>query len=175
MGCYMKRKMNFSKACYVAACVFLHCALTIFPEKSFADTVYVTDPGNAHVYAIDSTTNSVTAEISNGFTPFVTPQGVAFSPDRTIAYVTDVGSHTVYVVDVVTHTVTREISNNLTAFNEPQAVAFSPNGLIAYITDVSVSAVYVVDVTTHTTLQLVSNTFAAFVQPTESPFLRMAL
>ena len=117
---FHEKKARSHKTSAILAFVCCHFLLGFLPERAFASLSYVTDIGNGIVYAINTATNEVTAEIINTFTPFQLPVGVAFSPDRTTAYVTDNGSQTVYVIDVATHTVTAEISNSLPqTFIEP--------------------------------------------------------
>ena len=137
--------------------------LTIFPGFVCAKVGFVTDGLNKIVYKIDTDTNAVTAEVSNTFTPFFAPWGVAITPDGLVAYVTDYDSQKVYVIDTATNAVTAEVSNTFTAFSDPVGIAITPDGLVAFLT--GLLQVYAIDTVTNAVTAEVSNTFTPFDDP----------
>jgi len=63
---------------------------------------YITNSGNNTTYVIDTATNTVTATINVGNTPF----SVAITPDGTKVYVTNVADNTTSVIATANNTVT---------------------------------------------------------------------
>lgn len=97
------------------------------------------------VYVIDTTTNTVTARIRAGKSPY----GVAVSPDGTKVYVTNRGSSidnsTVSVIDASTNTVTATVNVG----NDPTGIAVSPDGKKVYVANSGDNNVSVIDTNTN--------------------------
>jgi len=78
------------------------------------------------VSVIDTATNTVTATVAIGASPY----GVAVSPDGSHAFVTDYSEHTVFVIN----TATNAFAGVINVGGTPYEVAFSPDGSHAYVT-----------------------------------------
>src|SRR5260221_6653711 len=83
----------------LALALTLACLLTSAPTR--AQNAYITNQRSNTVSVIDTTTNTVSATIPVGVTPF----GVAASPNGSKVYVTNAFSNTVSVIDTATNTV----------------------------------------------------------------------
>jgi YVTN family beta-propeller protein len=90
-----------------------------------AQTGYITNWNDNTVSVINVATNTVTATIPVGTSPY----GVSVSPDGSTVYVTNCGSNNVSVINTATNTVTATIP---VAY--PNCVAVSPDGSTAYVT-----------------------------------------
>jgi DNA-binding beta-propeller fold protein YncE len=119
------------------------CALLLSaPALHAAPFVYVADTVGFSVSVIDAATNNVVTTVSLGNNN--AKDGIAISPDGTIAYVpcynggTDIG--TIQRIDVATNTLLSQIL--LGSLIQPDSIAITPNGQFAYVTalDLSIGA-----------------------------------
>ena len=86
---------------------------------------YITNHGSNTVSVIDTATNTVTATVPVGSSPW----GVAVSPDGTRVYVTNWNSNTVSVIDTATNTVTATVNVK----SNPIGIVVSPDGKKVYV------------------------------------------
>jgi YVTN family beta-propeller protein len=93
--------------------------------QALAQNAYITNTPANTVSVVDTSTNTVTATIPVGNTPYA----VAVSPDGSRAYVANQNDNTVSVIATATNTVTATIPVG----NTPFAAAVSPNGSTLYI------------------------------------------
>jgi YVTN family beta-propeller protein len=110
--------------------------------------VYVASSGNT-VSVIDAATNTVTATVGVGNSPF----GVAVTPDGSTVYVANAGSNTVSVIDAATNAVTATIPGFYLA--QPIGVAVTPDGSRVYVTNTG-GIVSVFDTATNTLITEIS-------------------
>ncbi|MGW6413402.1 YVTN family beta-propeller repeat protein [Streptomyces vinaceus] len=124
----------------VAVAVAAVAVLPASPAAALPPGAYtfVVNNGSHNVSVINAATNTVTATISVGESPFA----VAVSADGTRAYVTNSFDDSVSVIDTATNAVTATIPVG----DNPQAVAVS--GTSAYITNVGSNSVSVFDTVT---------------------------
>ncbi|MDW5550158.1 glutaminyl-peptide cyclotransferase [Methanosarcina sp.] len=108
---------------------------------------YITNTGSKNVSVIDTATNTVTAMVKVGDSPY----GVAVNPNGKRVYVTNCGNdtvpgNTVSVIDTATNMViaTVKVGNN------PLGVAVSPDGTRAYVANDDDGTVSVIDTATNT-------------------------
>jgi len=94
----------------------------------------VTMQARSTVALIDADALQIRTEIAVG----TDPDGVAISPDGSVAYVANGGSANVSVIDLVTYAVTA-----IPLGSAPRRVAFTPNGSAVYVT--SALNVFVID------------------------------
>ena len=120
-------------------------------------TAYLTDVRSRVVYVIDTETNAVSTEISNGFTEFSEPIQVAFTPNGIKAYVTDYDNCVVYAIDTATQSVSAEVRTTFEDFSQPYGVAVTPDGTTAYITDFNNGKVYAIDVATDAVIVILND------------------
>ena len=114
--------------------------LAILPDGSKAYVAIAEGP-NA-VAVIDVASRSV-AKIISGF---VTPVGVAVTPDGHAVYVTNLNGSSVSVIDTATDTV----SATVTGFVRPFHIAITPDGAKVYVTEHGNGTVAVIDAATNT-------------------------
>lgn len=88
---------------------------------------YVANSSGNSVSIIDVATNTVTATIPVGRTPY----GIVFSPDGRKAYVSNAGSASISVIDTATNSVTDTISVGGGA--QPAYLAITPDGNNLYV------------------------------------------
>jgi YVTN family beta-propeller protein len=94
-----------------------------------APFAYITNNASNNVSVIDTATNTVTATVNVGTTPY----GVAVSPNGQNVYVAntdDFYNGTVSVIDTATNKVTATVKIGIT----PIGIAVSPNGQYVYVT-----------------------------------------
>jgi YVTN family beta-propeller protein len=87
----------------LALALTLACLLA--PALARAQNAYITNQSSNTVSVIDTVTNTVSATIPVGLTPF----GVAVSPDGSKVYVANISSNTVSVIATATNTVSATI------------------------------------------------------------------
>src|SRR5262249_20227044 len=90
-----------------------------------AQNAYFTNSGDNTVSVIDTTSNTVTATITVGNSPF----GVAVTPDGSTVYVANSMDNTVSVIPTSVNMVTGVI----TVGNCPVGVAVTPDGSLVYV------------------------------------------
>jgi YVTN family beta-propeller protein/VCBS repeat-containing protein len=133
--------------------------MAVSPDGRFA---YVVNRSDDTVSVIDTATRTVID--TDPATPVVDaisvgnhPEGVAFSPDGTLAYVVNWSDDTVSVIDTATRTVvdtnpaTPAIDSILVG-SGPSGVAVSPDGSLAYVTTSTSGTVSVIDTATRTVI-----------------------
>ena len=119
--------------------------------------VYVTNYGNygtpGNISVIDTTTNTVTANMPVG----INPVGLAVSPDGTKVYVANYWGNTTSVINTATNTVTATVPGD-----GPFAVSITPDGKKVYVTnlgsnhDFSGKTVSVIDTGTNNVVNTVN-------------------
>src|SRR5215472_14157861 len=108
----------------LALALTLACLLA--PASTRAQNAYITNQSSNTVSVIDTATNTVSATIPTGLTPF----GVAVRPDGSKVYVTETFSHTVSVIDTATNSVIATIfAQGFTSLG----VAVTPDGSKVYV------------------------------------------
>src|SRR5258706_14440019 len=95
--------------------VALMLACLLAPASTRAQNAYITNQRSNTESVIDTTTNTVSATIPVGVTPF----GVAASPNGSQVYVTNAFSNTVSVIDTATNTVIAMIPVGITPVADP--------------------------------------------------------
>jgi YVTN family beta-propeller protein len=125
----------------LAITAFVACLLS--NAQSLAQKAYITNQGSNNVSVIDTTTNTVTATIPVGNSPF----GVATTPDGSRVYIANSGDNTVSVIDTATNAVSGTIPH------VGGAVAVTPDGSKLYTEfddpTLSFPAVAVIDTATN--------------------------
>ena len=124
--------------------------LTLVTSTASADPVqgsdtgpyaYITNYADGTVSVIVTATNTVTATVSVGITPF----GIVVNSKGTKLYVTNWGSNTVSVINA---------SNNITATvpvgSEPKGIALNPEETKVYVANTNSTTVSVIDTATNT-------------------------
>jgi len=131
---------------------------------------YVTDSEMPGIFSIDAATKTATETVRNDTdVHFITPLGVAISPDGTYAYVTDFEAATIYYVDTCTNVATKTVTNlTETPFLLPAGVAISPNGKFAYMADFN-GTVYYIDTATNRATKTVTNSYSTSPTGFENP------
>ena len=89
--------------------VVLGLIVLIAPAAGAAPFAYIANSGSNNVSVVNTATNTVTATVAVGTTPF----GVAVTPDGTRVYVANSGSANVSVISTATNTVTATIAVGL--------------------------------------------------------------
>jgi YVTN family beta-propeller protein len=137
--------MNLRVSGLLAAAAFA-LAGVLSSAQSLAQNAYITNLVSNNVSVIDTKTNTVTATIPVGNSPW----GVAVSPDGRSVYVTNIRSGTVSVIDTRTNTVVATIP----AGSNPYGVAVSPDGRRLYVSNdnLAASTVTVIDAATGATI-----------------------
>lgn len=105
-------------------------SLLVFSHLVYSDSLPLTDwyalvGGASSVRAINTSTNS-----EDFFYSVPNSQGIAITPDRTLAYITSRDDDRVYVFDLTTNSLTQIISVS----GGPFAIALTPDGSAAYVT-----------------------------------------
>jgi uncharacterized repeat protein (TIGR01451 family) len=121
---------------------------------------YVPNEGSHTVSVIDTASNTVTATIPVGASPF----GVAVTPDGAFVYVVNNDSHTVSVIDTGSNTVTATIPVG----TKPNGVAVTPDGAFVYVANFGSTDVSVIDTASNTvtaTIQVGANPGGVDVTP----------
>ncbi len=108
---------------------------------------YITNGGSNTVSVINTATDTITAVVSVGSTPY----GVAVSPDGTKVYVANRGSNTVSVIDTATNNVTATVPVG----NTPEGAAVSPDGTKLFVANLNSTTVSVINTTTNTVIATV--------------------
>lgn len=114
-----------------------------------------------------SVPNSVIGVIDNPATAFISPRGVAFTPDGTVAYVANYFGTSVSIVDVATNTVTGTVTDLSPAtFAGVVNIAVTADGTRAYTANNgSPGGVSVIDLITNEVVALVIDNAGTFNQP----------
>ncbi|MBS0628913.1 MAG: beta-propeller fold lactonase family protein [Verrucomicrobia bacterium] len=107
--------------------------------------LYISNPVTNTVSVIDTTTNSVIANIALAANAF--PRGIAVSPDGAFAYVVQQGSASVAVINTVSQAITATIA--LTPNSDPYYIAITPDGTQAYVTQTLTGNVSVINLATN--------------------------
>lgn len=142
----INRLLNRHEILLRGACALLALILTTGQARAFAHTAYVThfnDGLSGTVSAIDTTTNTVTAEIQVGAGPL----GIAVTPDGTRAYVANNYDNTVSVIDTRKSAVIATISDGIGVF--PRGVAITDDGKYVYVTNEGSNTVSMIDIATN--------------------------
>ena len=107
--------------------VLLGCLLSIslMTESNAQPYAYVANAGTNNVSVINVATNTVTATVPVGTTPFY----LATTPVGGYVYVTNFYSNDVSVINTATNSLTTTIPVG----NNPSGVAFTPDGAFAYV------------------------------------------
>src|SRR5258706_4375019 len=130
--------------------VALMLACLLAPASTRAQKAYITNQRSNTVTVIDTATNTISATIPVGVTPF----GVAVSPNGSKVYVTNAFSNTVSVIDTATNTVIATVPVGITPGCSPSpctmSVAVSPNASKVYVTNASPNTVSVIDTARNT-------------------------
>jgi len=113
-------------------------AINVFQRLVYA---YVTNSGDNTVSVIDTTTNTVTAAVPAGNSPYE----ISASPAGKKVYVANWGSGTVSVIDTFENNVTATVDTGAS----PGGVAVSPDGTAVYVTNVVNNTVSVIDTSTN--------------------------
>ncbi|PAV10969.1 hypothetical protein ASJ81_12210 [Methanosarcina spelaei] len=125
--------------------------LTLVTSTASADSVqnsadwpyaYITNYAAGTVSVIDINTNTVTATVPVGITPF----GVVINPEATKVYVTNWGSNNVSVINTATNTVIATVPVG----SEPKGIAINPEGTKVYVANTNSTTVSVIDTATDT-------------------------
>ena len=114
---------------YSIALVSAAMILMVVSIAGAAPFAYITNNASNNVSVIDTATNTVTATVNVGTTPY----GVAVSPNGQNVYVAntdDFYNGTVSVIDTATNKVTATVKIGIT----PIGIAVSPNGQYVYVT-----------------------------------------
>lgn len=93
--------------------------------------VYVTNTNNSRVYAINTTTDTVSATIAG----VNAPRGVCVNPVLNEAYVVNQGANTVSVINTSTNGIIATITEPSGGGNQPFSVLFNLDGSKAYVTN----------------------------------------
>jgi len=109
---------------------------------SAAPFAYITNYGSNNVSVIDTSTNTVTANVTVGTEPY----GVAVNPAGTRVYVSNYLSNNVSVINTSTNTVTA----NVTVGTKPIGVAVNPAGTRVYVANRDSNNVSVINTSTNT-------------------------
>jgi YVTN family beta-propeller protein/cysteine-rich repeat protein len=109
-----------------------------------APFAYISGFGANQVKVIDTATNTVTATIPAGASPY----GVAIAPDGGKVYVANASGNNVSVIDTATNTVVSTIGVG----PAPWSIAVSPDGSRAYAGNRNGSSVSVIDTATNTVI-----------------------
>jgi len=109
---------------------------------SAAPFAYITNYGSNNVSVIDTSTNTVTANVTVGTGPY----GVAVNPAGTHVYVANYDSNNVSVINTSTNTVT----DNVTVGTKPFGVAVNPAGTRVYVANEGSNNVSVINTSTNT-------------------------
>jgi len=112
--------------------------INVFQRLVYA---YVTNSGDNTVSVIDTATNTVTAAVAAGNSPYE----ISASPAGTEVYVANWGSGTVSVIDTSENNVTATLDTGAS----PGGVAVSPDGTAVYVTNVVNNTVSVIDTSTN--------------------------
>ncbi len=104
--------------------------------------------GNAAVFVINTTTETITETIKVG----TEPNGIAVNPDGTKVYVANSGSSTVSVIDTSTNNVTATVNVG----KGPYGIAVTPDGMKVYTTNYRDNTVSVIDTSTNTVINTVN-------------------
>lgn len=99
--------------------------VSITPDQSFA---FVIDYMTQHVYKINTTTNQVTASVTDP--GFLGLTGISIIPDGTLAYVCASTGGAVYSVDTTTLAINQVSTAGFSAFINPALVATTPAAAI---------------------------------------------
>jgi len=137
------------------------CALLLSAHALHAAPfVYVANTGSSSVSVIDAASNAV---ITTVILPADPVDGIAISPDGTIAYV-PCSNNTIQRINVATNALLSPIT--LSAGITPDSIAITPNGLFAYVTVTSPAPeVLVISLTSNTVVG--SPITAGFNTPTQ--------
>ena len=115
--------------------------------QSRAQNAYITNSSSDNVSVIDTEKNKVTATIVGSF---VSPYGVAVSPNGRKVYITNsltsVGNSNVSVID----TEKNKVIATIPVGSEPGGVAVSPDGSKAFVANANSATVSVIDTATNT-------------------------
>ena len=103
---------------------------------------YVSAPGTAKVFPIDTSTNTAGTAITVGANPF----GIAITPDGTTAYVCNYNSGTVTSITLSTNTP----GTAITVGSNPVGIAITPDGTMAYACNYSSNNVTPITLSTKT-------------------------
>jgi YVTN family beta-propeller protein len=115
-------------------------AIAVDPETN---RVYVANWGSSIVSVIDSSTDTVVRNITEGI---VAPDAIAVDPETNRVYVANGISNTVSVIDSSTNTVVR----NITVTHFPSAIAVDPETNRVYVAHENSHSVSVIDSSTDT-------------------------
>jgi YVTN family beta-propeller protein len=156
--------MSFRISGLLAIAAFVAASL-LGSAQSFAQNAYITNSGDNTVSVIDTTTDTVTATIPVGNSPY----GVAVTPDGNRVYITNEGDNTVSVIDTTTNTVTATIPVG----GLPEGVAVSPDGSRVYTSGGVIStlreySVSVINTATNTVIATIPIPYGVGVYPPNS-------
>jgi YVTN family beta-propeller protein len=141
---------NIDGHAYQGAVYFYQQSPTSTPTPTStpcAVLAYISNSDSNEVSVIDTSTNTVMANVAVGNGPF----GVAVSRDGSRAYVANAFSSDVSVIDTSTNTVVATV----TLENSPYGVAVTPDGTRAYVTNPVSNSVSVIDTSTNTVVTTV--------------------
>jgi YVTN family beta-propeller protein len=123
--------------------IALTLACVLAPASTRAQNAYITNQRSHSVSVIDTATNTVSATIPDGASPF----GVAVTPDGSKVYIANSPFNgTVSVIDTGTNTVSATIPVGFSPFG----VAVNPDGSKVYVSNSLSNTVSVIDAATNT-------------------------
>src|SRR5713101_2983544 len=121
--------------------VAIGCLISTAP--AFAQNAYISNTGSSNVSVIATSSNTVTATIPVGSSPF----GVAVTPDGSKVYVANANSNNVSVIATSSNAI---IEPPIPVGSSPFGVAVTPDGSKVYVANYGANAVSVIATSSNT-------------------------